>query len=261
MASWIKMRTNLDTDPRVVNIAAATGQSVRTIVGCLHFLWSLADEHTTDGKLRGYTVASIDHMTVSGFAAALQVPTVKWLEVDTDGFVRIPDFKRHNGESAKRRARNAVRAAGLRDKPRARKRAQDAHETSTESAPRAEQEQAKSRAEKSRDKYSNAALPVRLLEGDACSLLQGAKFDDGAIRAILGTPGVDECRVQWAICRWLAEGELVRKRLRDPIKNNRAYIRDLITGRQGESPEWRAEWQHKRIASQASSLKLSGATA
>lgn len=143
MANWIKMRTNLSTDPRVVNVAAATNKHACAIVGALHFLWSLADEHTSDGKLIGYKPEAIDRMVgVRGLCAALRDQHVNWLEVG-EGFLQIPRFDTHNGDSAKRRANNAVRAAMARDPVQrqagADGRARNAHGTRTESAPRGEE--------------------------------------------------------------------------------------------------------------------------
>lgn len=263
MASWIKMRTNLDTDPRVVNIAAHTEQTIRAIVGCLHFLWSLADEHTTNGRLLGYTPTALDHMTVPRFAAALQLPSVNWIKVDTDGFVQIADFKKHNGESAKRRARNAVRAAGLRDDGERMERARNAHGTSTKPAPRAEAEQKQSRASKEQalpelNTKSNAALLVLNAGGTACSLLASLGFDEGAIRAMTTRQGVDDCTVEWACSRLHAELVRARTGKRKGIPSPQGYVRSLIEGNRVPR-RYRDEWAHKRINAQASSLKIGGA--
>lgn len=113
--SWIKYRTNLPTDPRVVRIAGVVRKPVLHITGALLAFWAIGDEHTTDGVLHGYTTEAVDEIVgIKGFSAALTA--VNWMEVG-DGFVAIPDFDRHNGESAKRRAQTALRASRSRNAP------------------------------------------------------------------------------------------------------------------------------------------------
>jgi hypothetical protein len=111
--AWIKYRTNLPTDPRVVRIAGILRKPVHHVVGALLAFWALGDEHTTDGTLHGYTPEAVDDIIgVRGFSEALR--SVNWMEVGPE-YVKIPDFDRHNGESAKRRAQTALRASRLRN--------------------------------------------------------------------------------------------------------------------------------------------------
>jgi hypothetical protein len=101
---WIKMRSGLADDPAVIAMAAGLELDEDTIVGKLHRLWSWADQHTTDGSVGGITTGWLDRFVgCPGFAAAMQ--RVGWLEVPPGGIL-FPDFDRHNGESAKRRAEN-----------------------------------------------------------------------------------------------------------------------------------------------------------
>jgi hypothetical protein len=100
--AWIKYRTNLPTDPRVVRIASTLRKPVLHVTGALLAFWAVGDEHTTDGVLHGYTAEAVDELVgIRGFSDALRA--VNWIEVG-EGFVAIPDFNRHNGESAKKRA-------------------------------------------------------------------------------------------------------------------------------------------------------------
>jgi len=109
---WIKMRCDLWTDPRVVRISSALkADKVRTI-GALFWLWGIADAHSADGTLPGYTAEVVDSETgIAGFAAELH--KVGWLDVSPEG-VSIPRFAEHNGRSAKRRAQDAVRKNSVR---------------------------------------------------------------------------------------------------------------------------------------------------
>jgi len=107
---WIKMRTDLAEDPAVIGIAGALDLDEDTVVGKLHRFWSWADRQTVDGNAPSVTHAWLDRYSgVTGFAAALV--SVGWLEGSAGGGVRIPNFDRHNGKTAKQRALTALRAA------------------------------------------------------------------------------------------------------------------------------------------------------
>ena len=104
---WIKMRTNLDTDPRVFEIAAETGLPELHVVGLLWKCWAWADTHTLDGNAVRVTCVTIDRITgTAGFALALR--NVGWLE-GRDNALTFPRFAEHNGQTAKTRANTADR--------------------------------------------------------------------------------------------------------------------------------------------------------
>lgn len=99
---WIKMRTNLDTDPRVIQIAFRLDIPELQVVGCLWKLWAWADAHTLDGNAVSVTDVTLDRFTcVTGFAQALR--EVGWLEGE-NGALSFPRFAEHNGKTAKKRA-------------------------------------------------------------------------------------------------------------------------------------------------------------
>ena len=107
--AWIKMRTNLATDGRVVSIARAVRCKPTMVIGALFILWSIADGQTEDGSLPGHDAASIDGAVgIKGFSDALAA--VGWLDIQPSG-VTIPRFADHNGASAKRRIEDAKRKA------------------------------------------------------------------------------------------------------------------------------------------------------
>lgn len=113
---WIKMRTNLWSDPRVSRLCDLSGKGEATVVGALYWLWATADEHTQSGHMPGLSMAGIDRKTgIDGFGAALLA--VGWIS-DTDGGISLLRFDEHNGSSAKNRAttarRVATHAAGVR---------------------------------------------------------------------------------------------------------------------------------------------------
>lgn len=112
---WIKMRTNLASEPEVIGIADATGLDEDSVVGKLHKLWSWADQHTTDGNALSVTEKWIDrYLVASGFAQAMV--SVGWLTI-TSGGIQFPNFDRHNGQTGKRRALTKNRVQKARNAP------------------------------------------------------------------------------------------------------------------------------------------------
>ncbi len=106
---WIKMRSNLDTSPRVIELAGVLNLPELHVVGLLWKVWSWADTHTLDGNAIRVTDVTLDRLTgVTGFASALR--QVGWLEGE-EGSISFPRFTEHNGKTAKNRAETAVRVA------------------------------------------------------------------------------------------------------------------------------------------------------
>jgi len=139
---WIKMRTDLWTDPRIVRIMSATKADKAAVLGALFRLWSLADTHTIDGFLHSYSTEILDfEVGLEGFSAALQDKHVRWLKVTKRG-ISVPKFDDHNSKSAKRRAQDSVRKTSARqaDKTgtREEKRREDTQKEEEEKAPSAE---------------------------------------------------------------------------------------------------------------------------
>ena len=110
---WIKVRGNLREQREVFVVARRLGLARDHVVGlCVRF-WAWADGQTTDGTIDGIRLEDIDAIVEhEGFAAALA--EAGWLLVDERGVI-IPNFDRHNGESAKKRAMKTQRQARWRD--------------------------------------------------------------------------------------------------------------------------------------------------
>jgi hypothetical protein len=112
---WIKVRCDLQTHPKVVRILSAIRrQDVQgvsdkfRVIGGLHAVWTVFDQHSTDGKLTGYTPEIMDHVIgFDGFSQAMI--DVGWLEMDGDETLVMPEFTEHNGKSGKRRAEDQKR--------------------------------------------------------------------------------------------------------------------------------------------------------
>ncbi len=113
-APWIKVRTNLRDQREVFVVARRLGLARDHVVGlCVRF-WAWADSQTTDGTIDGIRPDDLDAIVEhAGFAAALA--EAGWLLVDDRGVI-IPNFDRHNGESAKKRVLAAERKSRQRDR-------------------------------------------------------------------------------------------------------------------------------------------------
>ena len=110
---WIKMRTNLDTDPAVVRISSGLQTDRYSGVGRLHKIWAWANEHLTDGQDVPVDAEFLDCLVEApGFSAQLR--HVGWLS-GRDGSLSFPNFERHNGVSAKARAQDAARKKCVRE--------------------------------------------------------------------------------------------------------------------------------------------------
>lgn len=101
------MRSNLWDDPRIAKICDITNKPEREVIGGLYWIWSMADDQSTDGRLEGLSLGAIDRKTgLKGLGAALV--KIGWILESEDG-VEIARFDEHNGASAKRRSMEAKR--------------------------------------------------------------------------------------------------------------------------------------------------------
>lgn len=117
---WLKWCKGLTRKREVVLVAGRLGMHRRQVAGTYMEFAEWADDETTDGRIAGVTAEYIDDLvTTPGFARALEA--VGWLRFTEDGIL-IPNFKRHNGQTAKTRARNQrnqrVRRVTVKSPPR-----------------------------------------------------------------------------------------------------------------------------------------------
>jgi hypothetical protein len=100
--NWIKLRTDLHSDPAVLALATRMGCSRHQIVGQLSDIWGWIGGHTADGSCPNVSPEMIDaYIQVPGYASHLT--EIGWLEVSERG-VTFPKWDRHNSSSAKARA-------------------------------------------------------------------------------------------------------------------------------------------------------------
>lgn len=115
---WIKWTKGLPRKSEVHRIAVSLGLTRAEVVVRLMQFWEWCDENIGNDAIsdtglasvqmspsRGDNVSFIDDLvSTPGFAEALS--SVNWLRA-LDGRIELPNFGRHNGETAKTRARNS----------------------------------------------------------------------------------------------------------------------------------------------------------
>ena len=112
--SWLKMRHDLIDAPEIRRLARACSVTRDDVYGKLFRLWSWFDRHSHNGRVAEETGELVDEIVgLSGFASALV--SVGWLAEDQGGIV-IPNWDRHNSETAKQRALAAERQEKYREK-------------------------------------------------------------------------------------------------------------------------------------------------
>jgi hypothetical protein len=105
--AWIKVEFATPDKPEISLMAEALNLDQDEVLGKLIRFWMWADQQSIDGDALIVTQALIDRVTLcEGFTEELI--KVGWLKAKKVGFA-IPNFERHNGESAKRRALTAKR--------------------------------------------------------------------------------------------------------------------------------------------------------
>lgn len=111
---WIKMEVNLPEKPEIWQIAGICRIDPDSVVGKLLKVWRWFDAHTETGNALGVTYALVDHVSgVTGFGEAMSL--CGWLEQD-GSILKLPNFDRHNGKTAKNRALTAKRVASHKEK-------------------------------------------------------------------------------------------------------------------------------------------------
>jgi len=110
---WIKIETGLHQKPETLLLAKELNCPVDLVIGLLHRFWSWSNKSSTNGRLELIDLAMIDEVIRhDGFGKAMR--GVGWLDEDEEGLY-IPNFDRHNSQSAKKRALEQERKRRQRD--------------------------------------------------------------------------------------------------------------------------------------------------
>ena len=104
---WIEWEKGLPCKPEMFRIARAMKVHPLHAAGACMLVWGWADDNTIDGNVLGICPGDLSDATgVPGIAEAMV--DVGWL-IDTGDGITFPNWERHNGEPAKRRALDAMR--------------------------------------------------------------------------------------------------------------------------------------------------------
>lgn len=112
---WLKFEASTPEKPEVFAITVAMGWDDPDLtVGKLLKVWRWFDQQTINGNAANVTLELLDRITgVTGFAKSMC--NVGWLFKDDAG-LRLPNFDKHNGNTAKNRSETAKRVANHRSK-------------------------------------------------------------------------------------------------------------------------------------------------
>ncbi len=112
--SWIKMRVELSSDPAVMRLTKLTGLDRFAVIGRLHALWSWFDVNSACGQVEFVDADDIANVVGSrDFVDALC--KISWLKIKKSS-AELPNFARHNGETAKERSQKNQRQAKWRER-------------------------------------------------------------------------------------------------------------------------------------------------
>lgn len=112
---WIKWVKGLSRRAEVFAIARRLSTDRRIVACACMELWEWADGQTTDGHLPQVTPDFIDELVgLQGFFGAVEA--AGWAR-SKDGGITLARWDRHNGDDAKRRARNAKNQGTKRGRP------------------------------------------------------------------------------------------------------------------------------------------------
>lgn len=104
---WIEWEKGLVRKPEVMRIARSLKSTPQHAAACCMLVWEWAEDVTENGIIPGLTAADVSFAAgVRGIGEAMVA--AGWL-VETGDAVVVPNWDRHNGEPAKRRALNALR--------------------------------------------------------------------------------------------------------------------------------------------------------
>jgi len=156
---WIKIECTTPDKPEIVQIASILKLDQDAVIGKCIRLWIWVDNQSLDGNGLTVTEPFLDRLTYCpGFATALR--QVGWL-LGREGRLTIPNFGRHNGQTAKNRALTKDRVKKTRSECNA--------STVTKTLPEIEKRREKSIKTQGEESVADAPASPDVLIRDDCS--------------------------------------------------------------------------------------------
>lgn len=174
---WMKVELETPDKPEVQYISGITKIDPDAVVGKLFRVWGWFNKHTQDGHALCVTTALLDRLANhTGFAQAMV--QAGWL-VERGNTLALPNFDRHNGKSAKKRALASARQQDCRS----------GSVTNVTHPSRSERDSSVTREEKSKEekKPADAGSPQdKTIWSVGLSLLTAAGSSEQSARTFLG---------------------------------------------------------------------------
>lgn len=172
---WIKFEMATLDKPEVIMMAELLDIEQDAVIGKLLRFWSWGDMQSQNGHALNVTKKFLDRLVYcEGFTDSLL--EVGWL-AKADGNFQIPNFERHNGKSAKKRALTAERkrlSRLLGDQTK------DKSVTDVPEESRSKRDKSVTREEKRREEYITPISP----KGESKKNAQGMDLDPLRVRII-----------------------------------------------------------------------------
>lgn len=217
---WIKFDTSTPDKPEIFIIADSLNIDPDAVVGKLLRVWTWFDEHTVDGNAPSVSKILLDRLTgVNGFCNV--VIDAGWM-IDENGLLKLPNFDRHNGETAKKRALTAKRVAKHKLKTNANGNADGVSENVNDALPREEKRRIKEYKEKSFDQFWSI-WPKKVAKDPAKKAFLKINLDDLLLAKIL--KAVREQSKNWKDKQFIPNPStwINQKRWEDEIDRKESY--------------------------------------
>lgn len=230
--AWIKWSIGLESKPEVFEMASQLSLSRPAVAGCLMVFWAWVDGVSEDGWIQNARPAYVDSLVgVEGFAQAME--SVGWLIVEYNG-MRLPNFDRHNGSTAKQRALEQKRKADARRAEKVSSSCPGTNGTAARQEPYANGttiglEERRREERKGEERKNENLPPPPPLEG----AISGAEPDSweaacGVMKTdVLRTPEFKRAWEDWAAYRRERKATLTEHSIQKQIKDMEAMGHDL----------------------------------
>ena len=110
---WAKVELNTPDKPEIWQIADTLEIDPDAVFGKVFRVWAWFDEHTEDGNAPSVTKRLLDRQVgVTGFCDAML--QAGWMS-EKEGVISLPNFDKHNGNTAKKRANTNRRVSQHRE--------------------------------------------------------------------------------------------------------------------------------------------------